>query len=176
MAQPNFAMMWANFPDHKKYPTLRALHTSIGGQLAVNITARGFGPNGNTCAVRLSRAMNYGNMPIRANLAQRLGVATLTGADGHAYIYRVRELGAYLNAAIGVTPKRITKQFSNAFVDQRGLVLFEVEGWGSAGGHAALWDGKHFREAEHDDYRAQRDNPVTPGNEGTTIGMILWPL
>ena len=115
-------------------------------------------------------------MSIRASLAHKLGVATLTGADGHAYIYRVRELRAYLNAAIGVTPKRVTKEFNKAFIGQRGLVLFEVEGWGSAGGHAALWDGHNFKEAAHDDYRMQRDNPATPGNEGTTVGMILWPL
>lgn len=110
MAQPDFKMMWVNFPDHKKYPTLRALHTFIGGQLAANISSRGFGPNGNTCAVRMSRALNYGNMPIRAKLAHKLSLTTLTGADGHVYIFRVRELRTYLAAAIGTTPKRVTKQ------------------------------------------------------------------
>ena len=148
----------------------------IGGQLTANINSRGFGPNGNTCAVRMSRAMNYGNMPISAKLAHKLGLTTLTGADGHPYIFRVRELRTYLAAAIGTTPRRVTTEFNQAFIGHRGIILFEVEGWGSAGGHATLWDGHHFKEESHDDYRTLRDNPATAQNEGTTVGMILWHI
>ena len=82
MAKPNFALMWQAFPDHTKYPTLRDLHTFIGGTLVKNIDEPGFGPHGNTCAVRMSRALNYGNLPISAKLVRSLRVSTMTGADG----------------------------------------------------------------------------------------------
>ncbi len=52
--------------------------------------------------------------------------------------------------------------------------LFNVTGWQSTSGHLALWDGKNFREIDHDDYRKQQDDPLTTVNEGTTTGMTLW--
>lgn len=70
MSKPSFKQMWVNFPTHKQYPTLRDLHTFIGGALLKNIGAPGFPANGNTCAVRLSRALNYGTMPISEKLAK----------------------------------------------------------------------------------------------------------
>lgn len=71
----------------------------------------------------------------------------------------------------------ISYSFQNqAFKGQRGIVVFDVAGWRSAGGHVALWNGEQFRENPHDDYRQQRDDPATAINEGTTTGMTLWPL
>lgn len=176
MSKPNFKMMWDHFPTHKKYPTLRSLHTFIGGALVKNIEAQGFGPNGNTCAVRMSRALNYAHFPISAKQAKAHKISTMTGADGKLYIYRVRELKVYLEAVLGVTPIKVFKDFDKAFMGRQGVVVFEVSGWRSAGGHIALWNGKEFREDSHDDYRNQRDDPATAINEGTTTGMTLWPL
>lgn len=131
---------------------------------------------GNTCAVRMSRALNYANMPISAKLTKAHKITTMTGADGQLYIFRVRELKIYLAAALGVTPVKVFKDFDKAFMGQRGIVVFDVMGWPGAGGHIALWDGKVFRENAHDDYRNQRDDPTTAINEGTTTGMTLWHL
>jgi hypothetical protein len=175
MAKPSFDLMWLNFPDHKKYPTLRDLHTYIGGALAKNITSAGFGPNGNTCAARLSRALNYGNMPISGKLTKSLGISTLTGGDGKLYIFRVRDMKKYLSNALGVSPLRITSGFENAFPARRGLVSFDVGGWSDASGHVALWDGLDFREA-HDDYRSLKDDPSTPQKEAAVQAMTLWEI
>ncbi len=81
MAKPSFEMMWAAFPDHDKYPTLRDLFAWLGGGLARNINEPGFGPNGNTCAARMSRALNYGNHPIRGKTAKALALNPLMGID-----------------------------------------------------------------------------------------------
>ena len=108
MSKPSFSMMWQAFPDHAKYPTLRDVHTFIGGALVNNIDAPGFGPTGNTCAVRMSRALNYGNLPISAKLVKALSINTLVGGDGKLYIFRVRELKSYLKAAFGTTPTKIS--------------------------------------------------------------------
>jgi hypothetical protein len=144
VAKPDFSMMWQAFPDHSKYPTLRSLHTFIGGILVKNIDLPGFGAYGNTCAVRMSRALNYGNFPISAKIAKSLSIRVMTGADNKLYIFSVRELKAYLHATIGVSPVVVTKGFNKAFANQRGIVVFDVTGWPDASGHVALWDGKLF--------------------------------
>jgi Type VI secretion system (T6SS), amidase effector protein 4 len=175
MAKPDFDLMWRNFPDHSKYPNLETLHKFIGGQLANNINVPGFGPNGNTCAVRMSRALNYGALPISAKLIASLGLHTIKGADSKPYLFRVRELKTYLRNAIGVRPTSATKNFDTAFSGTRGIVAFDVTGWSDASGHVALWDGSAFVET-HDDYRGLKDDPATPQKEARTVKMTLWAL
>jgi hypothetical protein len=82
----------------------------------------------------------------------------------------------YLANALGTTPQRVRKDFGTAFAGRRGIVAFKVDGWQTATGHIALWNGTQFREDDHDDYRQQRDDPTTVQNEGTTVEMLLWPL
>jgi hypothetical protein len=176
MAKPDFDLMWAVYPDHMKYPSLAVLFNSIGGQLARNVSVPGFEPNGNTCAVRMSRALNYGTLPIAASQVKALKLSTLKGADDLLYLYRVREMVTYLGSALGVTPKSVSKDFASAFSGSRGIVAFTVEGWGDAGGHMALWDGSAFREPDHDDYRLLQDDPTTPKREARTTRMTLWAL
>jgi hypothetical protein len=176
MAKPSFDMMWAAFPDHDKYPTLRDLFAWLGGGLARNINEPGFGPNGNTCAARMSRALNYGNHPIRGKTAKALALNPLMGIDKKLYLFRVTELRTFLHHTLAVTPKTIKKDFDQAFTRQRGIVAFRIAGWQNASGHIALWDGGSFKEPSHDDYRDQRDNPATEVHEGTVTEMTLWPL
>ena len=175
MSKPSFEMMWQAFPDHTKYPTLRDLHTFIGGALVKNIDVPGFGINGNTCAARISRALNYGNMPISAKLTESLGISTMIGADKKLYIFRVRDMKIYLASALGTTPNKVSKNFDKAFAGQQGIVTFDVTGWSNASGHVALWNGSSFREAE-DDYRSLKDDPTTPQIEPSTQRMTLWSL
>ena len=175
MSKPDFKMMWLAFPDHIKYPTLRDLHTFIGGTLAKNIDVPGFGVNGNTCAARMSRALNYGNMPVSAELTKSLKISTMVGDDGKHYIFRVRDMKKYLASALDITPIKVTKDFDKAFAGQQGILSFDVKGWSDASGHVALWNGHEFRET-HDDYRRLKDNPATPQMEPTTKLMTLWPL
>lgn len=176
MAQPNFALMWQNFPDHAKYPTLTALFNSIGGQLVRNVGVPGFGPSGNTCAVRMSRALNYSTMPISSKEVAALKLATLKGADDMPYLFRVRELNTYLHAALGVKPQTVSAGFDSVFAKSRGIVSFKIEGWTDASGHFALWDGTQFKEPRFDDYRGLRDDPATARREPRTTSMTLWAL
>lgn len=172
MAQPSFKRMWEQFPDHDKYPTLTSLHTFIGGQLARNIEEPGFGPNGNTCAVRMSRALNYGGLPISGKLLSHLKLSSMAGADHKHYLFRVREMKVFIANALGVTPVHATKDFQHAFAGKRGIVAFAVSGWSDASGHVALWDGSHFRE-EHDNYAASL---AAAGGKAHVTSMTLWHL
>lgn len=175
MAKPSFDSLWANFPDHTKYPTLKDLFTMIGAQLARNIEEPGFGPNGNTCAVRISRALNYANHPIRYKTTKALDLNPLLGADKKLYLFRVSEMRTYLKHTLGVTPKTVKKDFGTAFADTRGIVAYRITGWSDATGHIAFWNGKEFREP-HDDYRALKDDPTTKAKEAAVEEMVLWPL
>lgn len=168
MSTPKFTMLWQNFPDHDKYPTLKELHKFIGGTLEKNIGTPGFPANGNTCAVRMSRALNYSFFPISSKVAKNLKIETMTGADGKLYIFRVRNLKTYLQQELDITPSRVTKNFATAFSGKRGIVCFDISGWSDASGHIALWDGSSFRET-HDDYR----NPPAPAK---VDAMTLWAL
>jgi hypothetical protein len=123
----------------------------------------------------MSRALNYGNLPVSAKMVKSLGIATMTGADGKLYIFRVRELKIYLRSVLGVTPSKVFKNFDQAFIGKQGIVAFDVSGWSDASGHIALWNGSAFREA-HDDYRNLKDNPNTAQIEPSTTAMTLWEL
>lgn len=172
MAKASLTMMWDAFPDHTKYPTLRSVHTYIGGALKKNIDVPGFeGDNGNTCAVRMSRALNYGNFPLSTKLIHTLKLNSISGEDKLNYLFRVRELKIYLASALGTTPVKITKNFASAFHKQKGIVAFDVAGWSNASGHVALWDGTSFLEPDHDDCRKD-----TVLHGAKLMAMTLWPL
>ena len=85
--KPTLAKLWAHFPDHTEYPNLQSLYTMLGGVAARNINSPGFGPDGNTCASRLSIAFNKSGAPISASLAAGVGAKTLTAGDGSRIIF-----------------------------------------------------------------------------------------
>ena len=175
MSNPDFDQMWAAFPDHADFPTLKDLYTFLGGTLVRNIVSPGFGANGNTCATRISRALNYGGAPLSRERIRKLGLTRLTGDDGRFYLFRVSEMRTYLAATLDSEPRTVRNGFREAFAGERGIIAFRVRGWSDATGHIALWNGSEFRE-EHDDYRALEDDPDTVFQEAFVESMTLWPL
>jgi hypothetical protein len=128
----NFQRMWSEYP----IGTSEEVKARIGGAVnAAWIT--------NTCVVRLSRSLNYAGMPIPA---QAPSFATLAGADGLRYGFRVRELKAYLQEVYGAPQLSFTYGRQGGpppatFAGQKGIVCFDVEAWSDATGHFDLWDG-----------------------------------
>lgn len=145
MAKPNLSKIWAAFPDHATYPTLRDLYTHLGGAAERNIMAPGFGPRGNTCASRLSVAFNKGGSPINAVTARAAGAQTLGTGDGSRIIFRVTEFRNYLIRLLGKPQVDNASPYDSAFRGKRGIVAFTVN-WADASGHIALWDGVRYRE------------------------------
>ena len=175
MTSPDFARLWNAFPTHDEYQTLQDLYTAIGGNLPRNIVSPGFGANGNTCATRISRALNHGGSPLVKQRLSDLKLTSITGGDGLPYLFRVAEMRIYLAETLDVEPHTVRRGFADAFHGQRGIVAFRVRNWSDASGHIAFWDGEAFRE-EHDDYRALRDDPETIVQEAFVESMTLWPL
>ena len=150
MLVPKLDDVWRNFPDHETYPDMGALYAMLGGEAARAVAWAGFGTNGNTCASRLSVALNRSGAPIDAGIAKRINASTLGTADGHRIIYRVREIRAYLLEAFGRPDVDQIPPCDDEFVGKHGIVAFSVHGWSDASGHMALFDGKDYREPGHD--------------------------
>jgi hypothetical protein len=170
--KPLLQKLWATFPDHSSYPTLEDLYTMLGGQAERNINEPGFGPNGNTCASRLSVAFNRGGAPISLTDAKAAGAATITAADKLCIIYRVADFRNYLLQTLGDPKIDNTSPFDSVFRGKKGIIAFTVN-WKNATGHIALWNGTAYREPDHDDYSTF----VDPTNQKvkTTLGE-LWEL
>lgn len=167
VAKPGFHNLWQAFPTHREYPALKDLYTALGGQAERNIHVPGFGPNGNTCASRLSVAFNNGGAPISSTITDAIGAATLTTGDGAIIIYRVSDFRNYLSSAFGTPTLDDTSPYDDRFHGSKGIVSFKVN-WAGATGHIALWDGKRYREPTYDDYSTyvSDSNPRTRATLG----------
>lgn len=148
MAKPSFAAAWA--ASQRIYsPTSPAEKVAevIGGAVKANIK-HPTQPWENTCAVRLSYILNQ-----TGTIVPALPGKTVTGKDRRNYFYRVNDVIAFLRSRWGA-PEVVDYPPSGAFAGQKGIILFEVQGWSNARGHATLFNGSacydhcYFNERE----------------------------
>lgn len=149
--KPNLQKLWNAFPTHAKYPSLKDFYTMLGGAVAKNVNVPGFGPNGNTCASRLSVAFNNGGAKITVSNAKAARAETMTASDGSLILFRVFEFRNYLLHTLGKPMIDNVSPYDDSFRGKRGIIAFTVN-WRDASGHIALWNGAHYREPAHDDY------------------------
>jgi hypothetical protein len=133
----NYSALWEEYPDYIYYtsPEVKEL---IGGNVdAAWIT--------NTCAVRLSRTLNYNAVPVPRKFA---GLTTVKGGDGMRYAFRVREMRKWLDYTLGTPDFDHTKKAGDAFSKtqiafMKGIIAFDIQ-FTDATGHLDLWDGTGF--------------------------------
>jgi hypothetical protein len=153
---PDFAALRGNYPDGDP----EKVKSSIGGKVHADWIT-------NTCAIRMSRALNYSGVHIPIH---QEGLSVLSGADGLWYAFRMRELKKWLEATFGepniekVQPAggQITRQ---SFAGMHGIVAFDIE-FDDASGHLDLWDGTS--------YIHQSTDPRDYFTMATKVG--LWEL
>lgn len=125
--RPEFSKMRAMYPQG----TADEVFKLIGGKVLANNFA-------NSCAIRVSRSFNYSGVKIDyipPNL-------TVSGSDGKWYIYRVKEMIKFLTRNFGAPDISVSnKPYQEALRGKKGIIVFEVDGWDDASGHATLWDG-----------------------------------
>ena len=125
MSKPLFSALWSAYPTGTPQQVLHL----IDGKVEENSFS-------NTCAVRVCRALNYAGAPIvRARAA-----ASVSGADGKWYIFRVRDMAAYLRLTFGPPDFTVTPAQANQLNGHQGIIVFEISGWSDATGHATLLD------------------------------------
>jgi hypothetical protein len=142
MAQlPAWTPLWDEYPDYINFSS-PAVKQMIGGSVnSAMIT--------NTCAVRLSRTLNYNQLKLPGNFPD---LNYVKGADGLRYAYRVREIRRWMISKLG-QPKFDKKKsegdsFDKALLkDLKGIIGFDIS-FSDATGHLDLWDGAIFT-SEH---------------------------
>jgi hypothetical protein len=137
MALPTLSAMWNEYPIGPK----EAVGTLIGGDVAANISANDW----DTCAIRMSRALNYGGSPVEGFEGMRnqyvpSKVRAIHGADKKWYIYSVYDMRVYLTNRFGQPAKYPSSTSSAAMATKgmSGVIMFFPE-------HVDLWNGTTIR-------------------------------
>jgi hypothetical protein len=112
----------------------------VGGKVAQNILPKGEkGKWDNTCAVRISYILNQSGV-----LVPHIAGRTVSGGNHQWYFHYVRNVISFLNQQWG-KPDLIAAyppSGGGELANKKGMVLFEVSGWGDAAGHATLRNGR----------------------------------
>ncbi|MEW7314754.1 type VI secretion system amidase effector protein Tae4 [Buttiauxella gaviniae] len=143
--RPKFNALWNAYPVGK---TAEETYMLVGGNVYEHykeandksLASQGQIPNpyANACALRLSRAFNYGGLRIKKGA----GAYKLRGGDGYAYIMRVPDMMIYVekqfkNPDLKDSPQKIFPLLQA----KKGILIFTVDGWSDARGHVTLWNG-----------------------------------
>jgi hypothetical protein len=136
---PGFSKLKDEYLDYVRYSSQQVLE-KIGGKVNDNNFE-------NTCAVRLSRTLNYNSIKLPPP-SQSGGMSVVSGADGNWYAFRVNELQDWLLKTVGNptfdSPKEAGVPFDKNLVSQlNGIIKFNIR-FSDATGHLDLWDGRSF--------------------------------
>lgn len=134
----SYSALWMEYPDYIYYPDSDQVKKDIGGSVDAAWIK-------NTCAIRLSRTLNYNGIPVPGNFA---GLATVKGGDGKRYAIRVREVRKWLEHVLGKPDFDHKKKQGAAFdissiAAMKGIIAFDIS-FADATGHLDLWDGSTF--------------------------------
>jgi hypothetical protein len=138
---PSLSSLRANFPGDGN--SAAAVAVLVGGSVQTHFENPNFKAYKDTCAIRVSRALNHGGDPIPQGggglsnpyMADKK-IRTDKGGDGRFYIYSVYDLRAYLTGRYG-QPKKYKKSITQtelAGENVKGVIVFAF--W-----HADIWDG-----------------------------------
>lgn len=135
--RPRFQDLWRHYPVNMPAPDV---YQKVGGK-AYELYLSNPEAYANACALRLSRSLNYGGMPIPAKTKGYL----VTGSDGKRYFLRVKDVIAFLKKNLGSPDIEMdikdSGNVSHKFKHNKGIIVFIVSGWGDATGHVTLWEG-----------------------------------
>ena len=116
----------------------------------------------NTCALRMSYALNYSGTPITK---PRPETNTFLGNDKKIYVLGSQDIRDFLHVKQiykalydpkSMNSKKENEDFYNnelLQLDKNGIVFMRIDGWGqSAFGHTTLWDGTKKRFLDDSNY------------------------
>lgn len=138
--RPTFTKAWTAFAEVQL--SVSEVGKKIGGKVKVNIDAGIFA---NACPIRMSYVLNKTGFPIARNPKY----ASVSGADGRQYLYRVPDMMRYLNDKFGAPDKTVKSPLPTHFVGMNGIVVIKGHGWSDAVGHVTLWNGSVCSDTCH---------------------------
>ncbi|HYM76100.1 MAG TPA: T6SS effector amidase Tae4 family protein [Candidatus Dormibacteraeota bacterium] len=140
-----------------QYPTgdVDDVKTRIGGKVNADWIT-------NTCAIRISRVLNYNSVAIPGPKASTLDV--VSGGDHRWYSYRQIQLQAWFKGMFGGPSITMVRPVNRRKLKNlKGFIGFDIH-FPDATGHFDLWDGDQFEtEAEtvgRHDYFAEANSVV----------------
>jgi hypothetical protein len=170
--RPLFADVETNYPGEGY--TAGDVYKMIGGRVALNYQVDPLtGEESNSCTLRVCRGLNYGGSKVR--MLDRT-ILYGTGGDGLKYIYRVKDMIKYLKAAFGrpsILRSPADPDYKGAFEGNKGIIAFQVSGWGDATGHVTTWDGS---SCGYHCYFDDADYIHAGSGVATTVQVMLWIL
>src|SRR6516225_4829960 len=87
---PAYDAIWNVYRDYVNYPDPQDVKDMIGGAVNADWIT-------NTCAIRMSRALNYIGVSVPVHFK---GMSTVKGGDGKRYAFRVREMRKWLDVTL----------------------------------------------------------------------------
>ena len=115
----------------------------------------------NGCATRMSFCLNYSGLPV-----PQIDGQTVTGADGKNYIYRVRQMVAFIGERLGSPDITKGPEATRAdFAGKTGIIAFGVP-FADATGHVTPWNGQNAADEDYFDPASRHGLPL--------IGARLW--
>jgi len=171
--RPSYDKLKENYPGDGY--SSKDVYNMIGGEVAKHyFSDENTGAEANSCALRLSRALNRSGSDINPNLLPN--AKYWTGADGKFYMMRVADMQKYLTLVYGepdiVKTSGKTDITPSDFGGNKGIIDFNVSGWQDATGHLTLFNGN---TCEHDCY-FQQDLNAEGEDKIKTTKVKLWIL
>lgn len=142
MDRPSFSSAWGAFTA-VQLPVI-AVGKKIGGNVQKNIELP-VGGFENACPIRMSYVLNTTGFPIRRSSH----FATVSGANGQQYMFRVGDMMTYLEREFGKPDKTVRSPKPSDFANMKGIIVVKGRGWGNATGHVTLWDGRKCADSCH---------------------------
>lgn len=128
------------------YPALPAstVFKQIGGKVELN---HDIGVFDNACAIRVSKALNDSGSVYKIPFFKALGdngkfeAQVSSGKNKNWYIFRVKMLIKHLSENYGTPETYTPAEYTQKIKGRKGIIIYEVNGWSDASGHADLWNG-----------------------------------
>ena len=140
MEKPYIEDAWKSFNEvyNDVGKTVAGVGTKIGGKVNYNINEvpKGQGRFENACAIRMSYVLNQNGVKIPFISGQ-----TVSGRTGDWYIFKVGTMTSYLKKVFGNPDLTFKDPQEISFSDKKGILVFDVDQWIDASGHATIWNG-----------------------------------
>lgn len=172
LKRPQFQSLWSAYTELGSKDVQEA-YSIVGGNVA---QLRDQNPDAyaNACALRMSRAFNYGGFRIpRGTINPNRNIYRAAGADGLPYIMRVNDVIAFIEFNWGKAEHDIVPTEVSTIKGKQGLMVIIVNGWSDASGHVTLWDGAVAGDNSH--YH-DLNYPYWNQTTALPVRILLWEL
>lgn len=170
--RPRFSDLWNAYTEVGLMGAA-GVYDLVGGDVAA---LRNQNPDdyANACALRMSRALNYGGYKIpKGTIIKNKSIYRVRGGDGMPYILRVDDVIGFLEYNWGKPDLVMARGGDGAISGKKGLIVVEVSGWSDASGHVVLWNGA--KTGDGSDYQ-RLDSHSWVNSTASLLRTNYWEL